>query len=884
MKKTLTFLVVCVAALAAVSCCKTPPKAVELKCEYLENPIGMDSPSPRFTWMQPMKKDLMQSAYRVCVGTDPAAVIAGNGDQWDSDTVGSCSNLAVYAGKELKPFTRYYWAVAYKDAEGKMSPFSDAASFETGMMNAGSWTGKWISDGKDAEYGPAPEFRKEFDVNKKVVSARAYVSAGGYFELSINGAIAGDELLNPTFTRFDRRNLYVTLDVTSLLKEGRNALGVVLGNGWYNHQIMGVWKFEAAAWRDRPRFVADLRLTYDDGTTETISTDTTWRTADSPIIWNNIYTAEHFDARLAQEGWNKAGFDDSAWAPAVERPAPSAKVESQMLRPVRVTAEMQAQKMIKKSDTCYLFIFPENMAGKIRITASGPEGTVLRILHGEILDSLNNIDMSNINYFHKPRNEADRFQSDMLILSGKGKDVFTPAFNYKGFQYVEVTSSAPITLGQGDVVALKMHSDVPRVGRIKSSNPILDRIWAATDRSYLANLFGYPTDCPQREKNGWTGDAHVAIETAFYNFDGITVYEKWLEDFRDEQQPNGVLPAIIPTCGWGYHWANGLDWTSAVAIVPWQVYMFYGDSRLLERVYDNIKSYVGYVETIAPDGITDWGLGDWIPANTKSDKALTCSIYYYIDADILSKAATLFGRSEDAAYYSALAAKIKDAINARFLDREKGIYCSGSQTEQSAPLFWGIVPEDVKAKVAENLYKAVEANDFHLDVGLLGSKTLLGALSDNGYADAAYKVATQKTYPSWGYWLESGLTTLSEKWSMQDGGVKRDASFNHVMFGEISAWMYKTLGGMLIDPAKPGFRHVMFKPQFVDGLDSFCAEHKGMRGEIKASWKRSGNAVTYKVTVPSNTTATFYPPHNALQTEAVELTPGEYKFTLKLKQ
>ena len=306
---------------------------------------------------------------------------------------------------------------------------------------------------------------------------------------------------------------------------------------------------------------------------------------------------------------------------------------------------------------------------------------------------------------------------------------------------------------------------------------------------------------------GWTGDGHFAIETALYNYDGITVYEKWLADHRDEQQPNGVLPDIIPTGGWGYGTDNGLDWTSTIAIIPWNIYMFYGDHKLLADCYENIRRYVDYVDRTSPTGLTSWGRGDWVPVKSHSSKELTSSVYFYVDTKILANAAKMFNKTEDYKYYSALANKIKNVINDKFLNRETGIYGSGVQTEQSVPLQWGIVPEELKRKVARNLAKQVEAAGFHLDVGVLGAKAILNALSENGEAETAYKLAAQDTYPSWGCWIANGATTLLENWDLN---ATRDISDNHMMFGEIGGWFYKGLGGIFPDPENPGFKHILF--------------------------------------------------------------------------
>ena len=657
------------------------------------------------------------------------------------------------------------------------------------------------------------------------------------------------------YTRFDRRNLYVTYDVTSHLSEENNAIGILLGNGWYNHQSTAVWFFDEAPWRARPRFCLDLRIIYEDGTEEIISTDKNWKTSLSPIIFNSIYTAEHYDARLEQPGWNEINFDESDWEESILASAPSQNVVSQTMHPIRNVEEITPKSIRKINSRKYLFDLGRNISGVSRINVSGKRGTILRLTHAEKLDGDGNIDQSNINLHYRPTDDADPFQTDIYILKGEGHENFAPRFNYKGFQYVEVVSSKPIELTKESLVGIFMHSDVPPVGQVKSSNHTLNKIWEAANNSYLSNLFGYPTDCPQREKNGWTGDAHIAIETGLFNFDGITIYEKWLADHRDEQQPNGVLPAIIPTSGWGYQWANGPDWTSTIAIIPWNIYLFYGDSRPLEDNYENIKRYVDHITDISPSHLTTWGLGDWVPVKSKSPVEFTSSIYYYVDALILTKAAKILKKESDHKKYTALSKKIKDAINAKYLDTKTGIYGSGFQTELSAALFWGIIPEEFRKKVAKNLAKRVIADNEHIDVGLLGTKTILNALSENGYADLAYKVASQETYPSWGWWIVNGATTLFENWKL---GTRSDGSLNHIMFGEIGAWYYKALGGIKPDKANPGFKNIILEPHFVSGLDQFEAKHNGPFGEIVSSWKRSSGRINLTATIPPNSTATLY--------------------------
>lgn len=837
-----------------------PPVTIEnLHCEHMEGPLGIDATNPRLSWqINDLRQGAKQKAYRILVGTDSLEVLKGVGKAWNTGKIKSDRMLVAYEGIALQSFTRYYWCVEIWDKD-KKAVRSSVAAFETGFMPDGTWKGSWISDGQDKDYRPAPYFRKVFDIKKKIKSARAYIAVAGLYELYVNGIKAGNHCLDPMFTRFDRRTLYVTYDVTSRLEMGKNTLGVILGNGWYNFQSTAVWYFHQAPWRARPAFCMDLRITYDDGSVETLTSDASWKTSSGPIVLNSIYTGEHYDARLEQPGWNTASFDDSAWKPASLRSAPSSHIVAQILYPIRKIETVPAKNVVKINDTTYVFDLGRNIAGVSQFSVTSPAGTIFRLKHGERLDEDGRVDMSNIDVHYRPTDDTDPFQTDIFISGGKGMETFVPHFNYKGFHYVEVTSSKPVELSKENLTAYFMHSDVPPAGKINSSNPTLNKIWWATNNSYLSNLFGYPTDCPQREKNGWTGDAHTAVETGLYNFDGLTIYEKWLADNRDEQQPNGVLPAIIPTSGWGYHWANGPDWTSTIAIIPWNIYLFYGDSRLLASCYDNIVRYVNHINDLSPNGLTSWGLGDWVPVKSKSPVEFTSSVYYYTDANILAQTAKLLGKQADYEKYSVLSSKIKDAINAKYLNKETGIYGQGTQTELSVPLFWGIVPDDLKEKVAENLAKRVEADGFHLDVGLLGTKSILNALSQYGYADVAYKMAAQEDYPSWGWWIKNGATTLYENWKI---GAKNDASLNHIMFGEIGAWYYKALGGIYPDPEKPGFKNIILKPNFPEGLDYFEASHQSPFGNIVSKWKKQSGIVSYTVTIPANSTASLIIPRH----------------------
>jgi alpha-L-rhamnosidase len=465
------------------------------------------------------------------------------------------------------------------------------------------------------------------------------------------------------------------------------------------------------------------------------------------------------------------------------------------------------------------------------------------------------LDNSGIEVHYRPKDDKDPFQTDIYTLNGNGQEIFSPIFNYKGFRYAEVKIDNNVDLNINNLTAYFTHTDVEPIGTIQTSNPLINQIWDATNKAYLSNLFGYPTDCPQREKNGWTGDAHTVIETALYNFDGILVYEKWMDDHRDEQQNDGTLPSIIPTAGWGYNWGNGPDWTSSMVLVPWNIYKFYGDKRILEENYENMRRYVYKIKSVSKDNLTNWGLGDWVPVKSKSNLEFTSSIFYFTDVLIVSKIAKILGHNDDAFELKKLANDIKSSINNKYFDNEANTYASGTQTEMSMALFRGIVSAENKQLVADNLAKSVVENNSKLDVGLLGSKTILNALSQNGYADLAFKLASSNEFPSWGYWIENGATTLYENWNLS---AESDLSLNHIMFGEISAWFYKTLGGINVDENNPGFKNILLKPHFVNGLSDFTATFKSPYGKVSSSWERVGDMVIYKVYVPPNTQADLF--------------------------
>lgn len=807
-----------------------------LRTEYLTEPIGLDTSSPRFTWEYSGNEEgFKASRYEVRIGTSP-------------------DDLRPYAeGMALKPHTRYYWNVTVWDGEGRPCATSETASFETAKFDPSDWSASWITDHKDKEFEPAPLFRKSFPVGKEVKDARVYVASAGYHELFINGERVGTNYLDPGYTHFDKRILYVTHDVTSLLKQGDNAVAAVLGNGWYNEQSVAVWNFHEARWRDRPRLLCELRITYTDGTTEVIGSDDTWKTSTGAYTYNNIYSGDKFDARLEEAGWKTAHFDDSKWEAALPAQAPAPLLVAQQMPGIRITEEVRPVSMKRFSDQLYVYSFPKNMSGLCRLKVKGEAGTRITLKHGELLKKDGRLEQGNINVYYHPVKPDEVFQMDVFTLKGTGEEeIFMPSFSYHGFQYVEVESSRPVTLTEENLTGLFMHTDVRPSGSFACSNPLLNKIWEATMQAYRSNLHSIPTDCPQREKNGWTADAHIAIDLGLLGFDGITLYEKWMDDIIDNQREAGEISGIIPSSGWGYGEWPGPVWDAVMFIIPNALYDYYGESRSIERLYPTMLRYLDYLKTKEKDGYLPFGLGDWVYWKATTNNEYTSTAYYYLDYKLMARFASLLGK--DATPYQEKANTLKSLINRKFFNAETGVYAEGTQTAQALALYLGLVPEGKEQLVADKLREVVAGNNYFLDFGLLGSKTVPAMLTKYGYIEDVMKMITKTEAPSWGYWVETmGYSTLPETWTLSPKFA--DASLNHVFMGDVSAWMMNQLAGINHDDSDPGFRHIRITPHFVKELDWAKGEYHSVRGRIASEWKREGDKVMLTVTIPADCSA-----------------------------
>ena len=739
----------------------------------------------------------------------------------------------------------------------------------------------------------SPAFAKTFTVKKPVASAVLHVTGVGFYEASLNGAKIGEKVLDPSPTAFDRRVLYSTYRLDRAILPGDNELKILVGHGWYDMRAVATWNFETAPWRDFPRCLAQLEIVYEDGTKEVVATDRTWRQVKSPLGYDDIFEGEVVGA------WDPRMPDlERTVVTAEEVPAPGGRLVSEAQPGAQVMRTFPAKSVRRFGDGTYVIDAGENLAGWIRLTLRGQQkGDVVSIRYDErvnadgspaapsVRNGLCNFAFSNtMDPAQKSRERRTidmhfsytasqracavdaAFQTDRFVCSGAAVETYEPRFVYNGFRYVVVKGLAQAPRAE-DAVACVVHTAFPTIGSFACSDETFNTLMEMGEKAYRGNFAdGVPTDCPHREKNGWTGDASIASELAQYLFENTAAYEKWLRDILDAQLDDGNLPGIVPSSGWGYHWGNGPAWDSAFPVVAWNLWTYRGDRRILDEIYPALVKYLAYTATKADaSGLVRHGLGDWVPVDRTHmpSTEFTSSCYYYQAQRIAAEIATLKGLGDEAAKLNARAAKTRAGINGKFYKGD-GVYDNGHQSAQAFPLAYGIVEASEQTKVAAKLIAAVERTDGHIDVGLLGSKHLFRALSRIGRTDIAFKIITNPTKPSMVEWIQKGGTTLWEDWA--DG-----SSRNHIMFGDFVGWAYQYLAG--IRPAesegstsavprvtKAAFGDIVLAPQPIKELTWARASVNGPNGEIVSSWKRDGAQVSYSFTVPPNTTATILLP------------------------
>ena len=811
-----------------------PQAPTGLRCEYLENPMGVDVKQPRFFWvLDHTERGQAQSAYRVMVSSDPAV---SSGDIWDSGKVASAkSTQVVYAGKAMESGKTYYWKVKYWDKGGVEGPWSDTARFDTGLFDKSEWKGAWI--------GGKNQLRREFAVNGRLKRARAYICGLGYHELRINGRKVGGHVLDPAWTTYDRRVLYVTYDVTNVLRQGPNAVGVVLGNGWYKSRAL----------------LLQINAELEDGSKLSFVSDASWRVSNGPILEDSIYNGETYDARLETQGWDRPGFDDKAWAQAEAVKGPAGVLSSQMMPAIQVVDTIVPLKMTNPQPGVYVFDMGQNFSGWARLRVKGPAGTDVRMKFAEMLYDNGMINQENL---------RGARAEDHYVLKGDAEETWEPRFTYHGFRYVEL-SSFPGTPGPETVRGRVVHSAVRPAGNFAASKDILNRLQRIITWGQKTNLHSIPTDCDQRdERMGWMGDAQGTAEEAMMNFDMAAFYTNFVRDMRDVQDEKGRLSDTVPHV-WGGERADPA-WATAYPLICWYMYQYYGDTRVLEEQYDGLKKYVEFLRSQAENGLVKFSsYGDWV-AVEKCPGSIVSSFYYYYDVKILADAARLTGKAQDAALYDKVAGDIRTAFNREYYNPKTGDYADGTQTANTLPLFLGIATEKEGGAWGRLFDDIVYKHNSHLTTGIIGTKYIMELLTRTGASDLAYDIAVQTTYPSWGYMIENGATTLWELWQKREGPSMN--SHNHPMFGSVGAWLYKALAGINMSPGSAGFESILFQPQMVRDLRHASGTVQTLRGEVGCTWSRTDRAVRVEAVVPVGSAAEIVIPKFNLRN--VKVTEG----------
>lgn len=800
-----------------------PQAPSELRVEYLVNPLGIDVRQPRFFWKNSHpERGQKQVAFQLIVSSSSPA---DRGDLWDSGKVNTDSSIQiVYGGKPLKSNTTYYWKVRIWDDRGQESSWSQVARFDTGLFAASDWKGEWIS-GENL-------LRREFNLPDNPRRARAFIAGLGYYELRVNGQKAGDHVLDPGWTTYSKRVLYATHDVTSLLKRGKNALGVMLGEGWFKSRVL----------------LFQLFVECEDGVLVEIHSDTSWKTDRGPIIEDSIYHGETYDARLEQSGWDEPGFDDRGWKSAQRAKSPGGTLSAQLMPAIKVVDTILPLTMTNPAPGVYVFDLGQNISGWAQLRVRGPRGTDVRLRFAELLYDNGMINQENL---RSARAE------DHYILKGEGEEIWEPRFTYHGFRYIEITGYPgipKIDSVRGRVV----HTAVTPVGNLAFSKQILNDIQRIIIWGQKTNLHSIPTDCNQRdERMGWMGDAQVTAEEAIMNFDLAAFYTNFLRNIRDVQGDDGSITDTVPHV-WGSRPADPA-WGTAYPLIAWYMYQYYGDRRILEEHYEGLKKYVDFLKSKAEGGLVKFShYGDWV-AIDKCPGSLVSSFYYYYDVKILAETARILGKHPEADLYQKLLSEIKDAFNRTYLEPGTRSYIGGSQTANSLPLFLGLVPDNARGAVWGALFNdLVYKRDSHLTTGIIGTKYILEVLTMFGNSDLAYDIMTKTDFPGYGYMIKNGATTLWELWQKREGPSMN--SHNHPMFGSVGAWLYKALIGINMAPDSVAFRKLIIRPQMVRDLTHASGSIETINGPVGCSWEKSDRKIKIEVIIPTGSQAEIYLP------------------------
>lgn len=891
--------------------------------DMMETPLALSTPAPRFGWQLSGTPGEMQSAYSIEVGEMTKGKLR---KVWSSGKVDSGeSQLVKYSGAPLKPARRYFWRVRVWNDVGKKSPWSDWKEFRV-APDVSALNGKWIGaisyekanlpSGRNYTYDKwkLPEvkaafaavdtmasrsimLRDEFEVGKKVSDATVYVCGLGHYELSVNGTKVGDGEFTPLWSDYDKTVYYNTYDVTPLIHNGKNALGVLLGNGFYN-VIRGSRYSKLQIGFGPETLWLNLVIRYADGSEETISTGEGWRYALSPITFHSIYGGEDYDARLEQEGWDRPGFNDAGWRPAVVQRAPKGTLMPQQTPPVRIMERFKpvsthkltaddvaaATKSTKRTvdSSAILLDMGQNLAGFPEITLQGKRGQTVTLVVGESISG---------NAANQKQTGRQHYYT--YTLGSDRPETWHPRFSYYGFRYIQLEGAVlpgmpnPDGLPVAeDIASCFIYNSAPEHGSFESSNEIMTKAHRLIRNAERSNMQSVLTDCPHREKLGWLEQVHLNGPSLLYNYDMTQYLPKVLRDIADSQRADGAVPTIAPQyvefdADWGVPFRESPEWGATLILSPWQYYEAYGDDSLIREYYPNMKRYVDYLGTRAEGDLIDFGLGDWYDYgdfkagfSRNSPVGLVASAHYYQDIVYLVKSAELIGDKTDATRYAALAERVKNAFNNKYFDPEKCTYGTGSQASNALPLYLGMVPEGKKECVLASLLEDILSHGTRLTTGDVGNRYLFRALADNGQDSTMYAMNNHYDAPGYGFQLKFGATTLTEQWDPRQG-----SSWNHFMMGQIDEWLFRSLAGIQVDPAKPGMRHIVIKPSPVGDLTEVKGSTETLYGRVAVEWTRKGDDFSLTVSIPANTTATVTLPDGGKPTE---IKSGTHTFNCKI--
>jgi alpha-L-rhamnosidase len=832
--------------------------------ENQADPISIDALIPRFSWQLAAgdRRDVMQTAYEIKVKQAKRVV-------WNTGKVVSDQSVYVpYKGETLESGKTYNWQVRVWDNSGKASEWSGPSFFKMGLLHPADWKAKWITPGfvEDSATRPSPLFRKVFSLTKKIQSATAYITAHGLYEAQINGQRVGDAFLTPGWTSYNKRLQYQAYDVTALLQKGENAVGATLGDGWYRGYV---------GYRPTPNLYGkdiallfQLEVTYTDGTTATIISDDSWKSSTGPVRFAEIYYGATIDDRMQQKDWSTANFNDKSWYEVKVQDFPKDILVATYNEPVRKHETFKPIKIFKTPKGEQVIDFGQNLVGWVQMKVTGNSGDKITLSHAEVIDKAGNFYTDNL--------RTARSQ-DVYILKGGSEETFEPQFTWQGFRYIKV-EGYPGDLKPENFTAIALYSDMKPAGTFSCSNALINQLQHNIQWGQKGNFLDVPTDCPQRdERLGWTGDAQVFSRTASFNMNVHNFFTKWLKDVAADQYENGSIPFVIPNViAQGAKTGPGAStgWADVSTIIPWNMYLAYGDKRILEDQYNSMKAWVGYMQQQSKNDLWNTGahFGDWLFYSLNDDtdgssaitsKYLIAQCFYAYSTQLLINAANVLGKTEDVTYYTALLTKIKDAYLREYVT-PNGLISSDTQTAYVLALQFDMLPENLRQQAAGRLVSNISRYRNHLTTGFLGTPYLCHVLSRFGYADVAYKLLLQDTYPSWLYPVKMGATTIWERWD----GIKPDGTFetptmnsyNHYAYGAIGDWMYRVIAGIDTKTDAPGYKQIIIKPTVGGSLENASADYETNYGKISSHWKLENGNLLLDVEIPPNTTATVYIP------------------------